>query len=97
MDTVLPEFELVLNPKSEEARLLLGHKWAAPEIGHRHKIGGSPEWQQSEQWPECCGSRMTFYAQLDSIGDKLHLADCGLIYVFICFGCFNTKSVFQCG
>jgi hypothetical protein len=93
---VIPEIELVPNPKSEEGRGVLGHKWAAPEIGHRHKIGGVPQWLRSEAWPDCCGSRMTFYAQLDSVGDEIHLADCGLIYVFVCFDCFSTKSVFQC-
>lgn len=35
---------------------------------------------------------MTFYGQLDSIGDEYVLADCGMIYVFVCFDCFTTKS-----
>jgi hypothetical protein len=34
---------------------------------------------------------MTVYAQLDSVGDSLVIADCGLLYVFLCFGCFETK------
>jgi len=38
---------------------------------------------------------MTFYGQLDSINDEFNLADCGLIYVFVCFGCFETKSILQ--
>ncbi len=38
---------------------------------------------------------MDFYGQLDSIGDKYCLADCGMIYVFVCFGCYETKSIFQ--
>jgi hypothetical protein len=96
MARVIPEIALVPSPQSEEARILLGHKWAPPEVGHRHQLGGSPQWLQAEEWPECCGSRMTFYAQLDSIGDEVHLADCGLIYVFVCFDCFSTESVFQC-
>ena len=96
MPREIPEIELVPNPQSEEARTMLRHKWADPEIGHRHKLGGHPQWLQSEAWPECCDSRMTFYAQLDSIGDEVHLGDCGLIYVFVCFDCYSTKSVFQC-
>lgn len=35
---------------------------------------------------------MTFYAQLDSISDEFSLADCGLIFVFVCFDCFKTTS-----
>ncbi|CAN7721300.1 hypothetical protein LJR290_006098 [Variovorax sp. LjRoot290] len=38
---------------------------------------------------------MTFYAQLDSINDEVVLADCGMIYVFVCFDCFETKSILQ--
>jgi hypothetical protein len=38
---------------------------------------------------------MTFYAQLDSIGDEVVLADCGMIYVFVCFRCFQTATVLQ--
>ena len=38
---------------------------------------------------------MTFYAQLDSINDDFCLADCGMIFVFVCFECFETKSVLQ--
>jgi hypothetical protein len=38
---------------------------------------------------------MTFYGQLDSIGDNIVLADCGMVFVFICFECFTSKSVLQ--
>jgi len=38
---------------------------------------------------------MTFYGQLDSVGDAVCLADCGMIYVFVCFDCYETKSVLQ--
>jgi len=93
----IPEIPLVPNTQSAAAKVVFGHKWAAPEIGHRHKIGGTPDWQQGEEWPHCCGKRMTFYAQLDSVGDKIHLGDCGLIYVLVCFDCLTIKSVFQCG
>ena len=93
----IPEIPLIPQPESEEARAALGFKWASPEIGHRHQLGGSPSWLQGEQWPVCCDKPMTFYGQLDSIGDDICLADCGLIYVFVCFDCFETRSVLQCG
>jgi len=49
-----------------------------------------------DETPTCsCGKTMDFYGQLDSIGDKYCLADCGMIYVFVCFGCYETKSIFQ--
>jgi hypothetical protein len=38
---------------------------------------------------------MTFHAQIDSINDEIALADCGMIYVFVCFDCFETKSLLQ--
>ncbi len=27
--------------------------------------------------------------------DEFVLADCGMIYVFVCFDCFETKSILQ--
>jgi len=40
---------------------------------------------------------MTFYGQLDSVGDQIALADVGMIYVFVCFNCFETRSILQSG
>ena len=36
---------------------------------------------------------MTFYAQIDSIGDKYDLADCMVIHNFVCFDCFEVKAI----
>ena len=38
---------------------------------------------------------MTFYGQLDSINDDFCLADCGLIYVFVCLDCNTVHSLIQ--
>ena len=62
--------------------------------------------------PEC-KLAMSFVAQIDSVehqsrtnphsreagSDEQHwmFADVGMIYVFFCFDCLETKSVFQCG
>jgi hypothetical protein len=93
---MIPEIPLVLAPATPEARAAIGYKWAAPEIGKRSKIGGRPLWLQKPQCPDCsCRRSMTFYGQLDSIGDDINLADCGLIYVFVCFDCFETRSLLQ--
>jgi uncharacterized protein YwqG len=92
----IPEIPLVLAPETPEARAAVGYKWAEPEIGKRSKIGGKPLWLQKPQVPECsCRKPMTFYGQLDSVGSDFDLADCGLIYVFVCFDCFETKSLLQ--
>ena len=92
----IPEIKLELNPKSEEAKSVMGFRWARPEIGKRSKFGGQPDWLQGPDEPICsCGKEMTFYAQLDSTGDDVVLADCGMIYVFVCFDCLETKSILQ--
>jgi len=92
----IPPIPLIPSAETPEAKAALGFKWAGAKVGHRHRIGGEPEWIQADQTPACsCGSQMDFYAQLDSIGDKFCLADCGMIYVFVCWACFETKSIFQ--
>ena len=90
----IPEIKLELKPENEEAKREIGFKWAGENIGQRSKLGGKPEWIQ--ETPNCsCGKPMTFYGQLDSIGDEINLADCGIIYVFVCFDCFESKSIVQ--
>jgi hypothetical protein len=92
----LPEIPLRLTPESAEATAAVGFKWAGGDIGRRSKIGGAPDWIQPPEVPRCgCGQEMTFYAQIDSVGDDLILADCGMIYVFVCFDCFTTHAVLQ--
>ena len=92
----IPEIKLTPTPESDEARQAIGYKWN-DEAGTRHKLGGQPDWVQSEETPSCtdCGKIMMFYGQLDSIGDDFGLADCGMVYVFVCLDCFTTKSILQ--
>jgi hypothetical protein len=93
---VIPPFKLVAEPLNDEAATLPPFKWAGEKIGKRHRLGGEPDFLQKPQIPICsCGKQMTFYAQLDSINDEFVLADCGMIYVFVCFDCFDTKSILQ--
>src|SRR5690348_9214625 len=93
----LPEIPLVPSPQSTEAQAAVGFKWAGEEVGRRHKLGGEPTWLQGPDVPTCsdCRQAMTFYGQLDSIGDGIALADVGIIYVFVCFDCYQTKSLLQ--
>ena len=98
MPSRIPEVRLSLLPETEEAQRAVGFKFADPTAGRRSKIGGVPDWLQAAEHPTCtCGAPMTFYAQLDSIGDEYCIADCGLIYVFLCFDCFESKSIVQSG
>jgi hypothetical protein len=95
----LPEFRLQLHPVTQDARKVLGFRWADPHVGNRHKLGGTPDFQQATTVPACpsCGGEMSFYAQLDSVGDTLVLADCGLVYVFVCFDCHESTAFIQSG
>ncbi|MCD6051599.1 MAG: hypothetical protein K0Q55_3008 [Verrucomicrobia bacterium] len=94
----IPEIPLVMNPMTPEARGVIGFKWN-DEAGKGHKIGGEPGWIQGDETPECsqCFTGMTFYGQLDCLGDEVALGDCGRIFVFVCMDCLNTQSVLQCG
>ncbi len=93
----IPPFQLVARPLEAAARNLPKFKYAPDNIGTRHKLGGSPDFIQKEFWPNCpdCSNRMQFYAQLDSINDEFNIADCGMIYVFICFDCNEVTSFIQ--
>ena len=96
MKLIIPEIGLDLIPHSQEAKEKIGFKWAGEGIGQRSKLGGVPDWIHGHEVPKCsCGQEMTFYGQLDSIGDAVCLADCGMIYVFVCFDCYETTSVLQ--
>jgi len=93
---LIPPVPLIAAPETPEAKAAVGFKWAGPPIGNRHRIGGSPDWSQADETPTClCGKHMDFYAQLDSLGDDYCLADCAMIFVFVCWDCFETKSVLQ--
>ncbi|HEY8259790.1 MAG TPA: hypothetical protein VIG55_01140 [Methylosinus sp.] len=92
----IPPFKLIPEPLSEEAAALPPFKRAGGEIGKRHRLGGRPDFILSPNTPKCsCGKEMTFYAQIDSINDEFVLADCGIVFVFVCFDCIETKSVLQ--
>ena len=95
----IPEIGLLFSPRSEDANAAIGFKWAGDAAGKRSKIGGEPDFLQEEESVVCpsCAQKMTFYAQIDSVGDEVCLADVGMIYVFVCFDCFTTKSVLQSG
>lgn len=92
----IPPFRLVPEALNAEAAVLPKFKWAGDAIGQRHQLGGSPAFIQGDATPVCsCDKQMSFYAQLDSINDEFVLADCGMIYVFVCFDCYQTASVLQ--
>ena len=96
---MLPPFRLTADPLSDEAKQVHGFRWAAAGVGRRHRLGGQPEFLQQPEWPSCpsCHQPMSFYAQLDSIGDRLTIADCGMVYVFVCLDCNESKAFIQSG
>lgn len=63
----------------------------------RSKIGGNPDWIQNRTKVFCnsCKKEMSFYGQLDSISDSYNIQDSGMIYVFICYDCGESKSIIQ--
>jgi hypothetical protein len=80
--TKIPPVPLVPAPETPEAAAAVGFQWAGAPIGLRHRIGGDPDWIQSPDIPDCsCGKQMTFYAQVDSLGDAHVIGDCGMIYL----------------
>ena len=84
-------------PLNDAAKALPSFQWAADEVGKRHRLGGEPEFIQEASVPACpeCRQEMTFYAQLDSINDDYCIADCGMVYVFVCFDCNTVASFVQ--
>lgn len=87
----IPEIKLIPNPETQDAREALGFQWNKV-AGTRHKLGGEPDGITEEQFPQCnsCKNPMSFYAQIDSIGDNYNLADCMVIHQFVCFDCFEV-------
>jgi len=90
----IPEIKLTPQPETELAKKVIGYKWNKI-AGTRHKLGGEPDGLKVENYPLCdsCQSRMTFYAQIDSIGEDFDLADCMVIHQFVCFDCFEVESL----
>jgi hypothetical protein len=95
----VPPFRLDASPLTPEAQAVAGFTWADPEVGTRHRIGGEPDGLNQAAYPRCpsCRERMTFYGQLDSVGDDLVLADAGLVHVFVCFDCFEAAAKIATG
>jgi hypothetical protein len=91
----IPTFRLEAHPLSPEAQEAAGFEWADERIGTRHRIGGEPEGLAEGEYPRCksCRRPMTFYGQLDSVGDDFALADAGVVMVFVCFDCFEAAAM----
>ncbi|NOT73580.1 MAG: hypothetical protein HOP08_01540 [Cyclobacteriaceae bacterium] len=90
----IPRIKLVTQPETQEAKDIVGYKWN-DVAGTRHFLGGQPDGLEKSEFPTCddCKKAMTFYAQVDSIGEKFDLADCMVIHNFVCFDCFTVKAI----
>jgi hypothetical protein len=95
----LPPFRAIPDPSDALAMSIAPYnpKIHSCTLGKRHRFGGSPEWIQQQEHPKCdrCSCDLTFFAQLDAIGEGYRLGDAGLIYVFFCFRCKHAQSIFQ--
>ncbi len=89
----IPAFRLVREPLDDAADQVEPFRWAGPEVGHRHQLGGEPALLTGDV-PTCpgCARSMTFYGQLDSISDQICLADAGIVTVWVCFDCFEAEA-----
>lgn len=89
--------EIVLTRSDGELHFKYANEEDRKVLGNRNKIGGTPDWIQEPQELYCdsCAKPMVFYGQLDSIDDDSSLADAGMIYVFVCPECLNSKSIIQ--
>lgn len=95
----LPEIKLARPSRPDQDFKYAGEDAFGNPVGHRNKLGGKPDWLQSGyQAPACsqCSKDMTFYGQLDSIDEDRNIADCGMIYVFLCFDCFEADAIAMC-
>jgi hypothetical protein len=90
----IPKVKLITQPETQEAKEIVGYKWNRV-AGTRHFLGGQPDGLHEREYPTCddCKRTMTFYAQVDSIGDKFDLADCMVIHNFVCFNYFTVKAL----
>jgi uncharacterized protein YwqG len=93
----IPRIKLKLELTDESDNIQLGFKMAPESVGKRFQLGGEPFWIQDGEEIKCdsCKIEMTFYGQLDSINDDIIIGDCGMVYVFICFNCLESKSIIQ--
>jgi hypothetical protein len=93
----IPLIRLNPEPVDVAGREAVGFKYASNDVGKRHQLGGVPTWIQGQDIPVCshCSEVMTFYGQLDSIGDAYVIGDCGMIYVFFCFACNHADVKVQ--
>lgn len=89
----IPKIKLVPKPETDEGKSVIGYKYN-DVAGTRHFLGGKSEELNEEDYPRCedCNKQMTFYSQIDPIGDQYDLADCMVIHTFICFDCLKVKS-----
>lgn len=94
---IIPAFKLMPVPLSDRAESLLARPtYVDPSIGERHRLGGTPDRWADAPTPRCpaCSEEMTFYAQLDALpSGGFDLADAGLIFVYVCFDCFEVSTV----
>lgn len=71
----IPEISLKLIPESSKARAVVNGDFGYSEAGNGNKLGGSPDWIQSDETPDCqeCGEPMDFYGEPAKVAPCLQL------------------------
>lgn len=94
----IPEIPLIMSLDTDEAKAFAKFEWC--DHSPKHKIGGKPDWINEDNQIPCCPScddPMAFLAQIDSIGDGFCFGDVGMLYLFMCRNCGETKVELDCG
>jgi hypothetical protein len=63
------------------------YRGSSPALAEFAGVPGS-EYPRCRSW----GYSMTFYGQLNSIGDDFALPDVGVVRVLVCFDCFDAAA-----
>ncbi len=90
----LPTYRISLTPISDDE--------SDTRLGLRSKLGGVPNWDQSDEVPNCpdCKRAMTFVGQIDSIHhdskDNPHRIDCVSGKQLFMFGDVGLIYLFFC-
>lgn|SRR6266481_1970279 len=92
----IPAFKLVPEPQGDDGKNLPKFKWTGKEIW----ASPSARWR-AKFLTRCVMAKLSNLQgandvlRTDSINDDICIADCGMIYVFVCFDCFQSVSMVQ--
>jgi hypothetical protein len=81
----IPKIKLVPQPETGEAKAAVGYQWNKLPAQDTFWVEHRTAFRRPTIRSAAFAKTMTFYAQVDSIGDEFDLADCMVIHNFILF------------